>query len=108
MGYDYCSKCASKIPMKDGMQRDGRVCSVCKSKEVEEKQETPLLTIEVQDMNSVPVVKFNGKDVTNKVSVEYRWQTDQFRINGEHFFKTEHIEKIGNALLTQVKTLSNQ
>lgn len=43
----------------------------------------PLLIIEVADMDSVPVIRYKGQEISNKVSVSYDWKT-RTSVVGEH------------------------
>lgn len=58
-----------------------------------EEEKKPLLTIEVKDMQSVPVVKYKGEDITGKVEIDYHWRTSDSEIIGEHEVYIEHCNK---------------
>ena len=51
----------------------------------------PLLTIEVSDLNSEPVVKYKGEEVDWKVSVKYEWET-RTDVEGKHSFSIKRYE----------------
>lgn len=55
--------------------------------------ETPLLSITIQDLKSVPVVLYEGKKVEHKVSINYNWQTIEADCDGQHSFSIEHLER---------------
>lgn len=50
----------------------------------------PLLVIEVKDLNSLPVIKLNGKDVSGLVEVSYLWSTKDGLTPGRHEYAVEH------------------
>lgn len=60
--------------------------------DVSEKAQ-PLLVIEVQDLNSVPVIRYKGEVVTGKKAVEYFWRTKTAEDNGEHKFELKYVDK---------------
>ncbi|MGG3404438.1 hypothetical protein BKK39_23215 [Bacillus cereus] len=51
----------------------------------------PLLVIEVQDMNSVPTVIYNGETIEGKVSIAYKWETSGFEKKGKQNIKINHV-----------------
>lgn len=64
----------------------------------------PLLVIEVQDLNCVPVVKYKGKEITGKVHVEYLWHT-KTEADGQHEYELEYGIKPSDEEVPIVKTL---
>ncbi|SHM83807.1 hypothetical protein SAMN04487918_11923 [Bacillus sp. bc15] len=55
-------------------------------------KQTPLLVIEVQDMNSVPSITYKGIDIKGKVLINYEWTTDEFEKKGKHNMTIKHID----------------
>ncbi|MNW43607.1 hypothetical protein D3C74_208120 [compost metagenome] len=53
----------------------------------------PLLIIEVKDMESVPVVRYKGEDITGKVEVGYQWRTTGNNDLGKHNISLEYVDK---------------
>lgn len=53
----------------------------------------PLLVIEVQDLNSAPVVRYKGEEIRHRKSVEYSWKTKTAEDNGEHKFELKYVDK---------------
>ncbi|MFD1416814.1 hypothetical protein [Oceanobacillus jeddahense] len=66
------------------------------NKAVEEAQEAkknnpiPLLTIELEDMNSVPVVKYKGEELGHKTYVKFDWEQKTDKSFGGVEFDIEH------------------
>ncbi|OAB31763.1 hypothetical protein PMSD_18435 [Paenibacillus macquariensis subsp. defensor] len=54
---------------------------------------TPLLTITVQDLDSVPVVTYKGEVIHGKVSISYEWLTREDKGYGRHNARIKHIDK---------------
>lgn len=59
-----------------------------------QEDQTAMLVIEVKDMNSTPVVKYEGQDITGKVAVSYKWETGDFNGPGVHAVRIKHGEKL--------------
>lgn len=57
------------------------------------ENKAPLLTIEVTDMFSVPIIKHNGEDITTVASVLYDWQTNGIHDDGCHELFINYFEK---------------
>ncbi|OAB48471.1 hypothetical protein PBAT_02230 [Paenibacillus antarcticus] len=57
------------------------------------KTKDPLLTITVQDIDSVPVVTYKGEDIQGKVSISYEWLTRDDTGDGIHNACIKHIDK---------------
>lgn len=53
----------------------------------------PLLVIEVKDMNSVPAVRYKGKDITGRVQVGYEWETKGCDDLGKHSLQLEYFDQ---------------
>jgi hypothetical protein len=53
----------------------------------------PLLVIELRDMQSVPVIKYKGKEIDGKLEVNYHWKTKGLEDLGEHEISLEHVDK---------------
>ncbi|WP_212942476.1 hypothetical protein [Paenibacillus antibioticophila] len=53
----------------------------------------PLLVIEVQDMESVPVVRYKGETLTGKVQVGYEWETKGCDDLGKHSLSLEYFDQ---------------
>lgn len=51
----------------------------------------PLLTIELQDEDSVPKVIYNGEEITGKVRVSFDWETKTEVIGGTRY-NIEHLD----------------
>lgn len=66
--------------------------------------EKPLLVIEVQDLNSVPIVKYKGEEITGKVHVEYMWHT-KTEIDGQHEYKLDYAIKQSDEEAPVVRTI---
>lgn len=66
---------------------------------------SPLLVIEVQDLNSVPVVKYKGEDITGKVHIEYLWHT-KTEVDGQHEFRLDHAIRLDDFDTPIVRTIS--
>lgn len=76
--------------------------------------EKPLLTIEVQDIESVPIVKYKG-EVVNKeedgmFSVSYEWLTvgEGLRSEGKHSLSFSYWEGKDNKFGPTLKTVKEQ
>lgn len=53
--------------------------------------ESPLLTIEVTDMNKPPLVKYKGQEIQRKKRVHYKWVTREgIPLSGKHEVEIEH------------------
>lgn len=55
--------------------------------------ESPLLTIEVTDMNKPPLVKYKGQVIKSKTLVHYKWLTrgSTTPLLGKHEIEIEHV-----------------
>lgn len=54
--------------------------------------ESPLLTIEVTDINKPPLVKYKGQVIKSKTLVHYKWLTREGTpLSGKHEIEIEHI-----------------
>ncbi len=93
-----CTMCGIWLEAS-GPRKDGLVCCQCKA------EETPLLTIEVKDMNSVPIVRYKGKELEGKVSIDYFWLTKGTDAGG-HEYRLEFSE--GSEDRCSVKTISEK
>lgn len=60
-------------------------------KEITFEESTPLLTIELDDINSVPKVIYKGEEVKKKVRVSFDWETNSAYYNPTHIH-IEHAE----------------
>lgn len=67
--------------------------AVEKAKEVKENNPVPLLTIELEDMNSVPVVKYKGEEFGPKIHVKFDWETKTEKDFGGVEFDIKHHVK---------------
>lgn len=54
----------------------------------------PLLTIELENDTSVPKVFYKGEEITNKINVQFDWETDT-DIPGGVSYAIEHVEDKG-------------
>ncbi|MGM7635645.1 hypothetical protein [Bacillus sp. Hm123] len=61
---------------------------------LDEQPQKPLLVIEVQDLDSAPVVKYKGEIVDKKAAVSYGWKTigAEDEPDGKHDFCIEYYE----------------
>ncbi|PAF31869.1 hypothetical protein [Paenibacillus sp. 7516] len=59
-------------------------------KPILETDEQPLLVIEVRDLNSLPIVKHNGKVITGIIAIEYSCGTNT-EVAGQHEYTIEHV-----------------
>lgn len=64
------------------------------------EDETALLTIEVKDMHSVPVVKYKGEEVQGNVEVSYEWKTRGCDNFGTHNAKVKYYDKEKKEVVT--------
>lgn len=55
-----------------------------------EPNRKPLLTIELEDMNSVPVVKYKGEELGHKTYVKFDWERKTDKSFGGVEFDIEH------------------
>lgn len=54
--------------------------------------QTPLLVIELQDENSVPIVKLNGEEIERKQKIDFSWSTKtQDPLSGGLMYNIKHI-----------------
>ncbi|WP_379397850.1 hypothetical protein [Paenibacillus lentus] len=70
------------LPVVEIVDKGGRVIG-----------QEPLLIIEVKDMESVPVVRYKGEDITGKVRVGYQWRTKGDSDLGNHNILLEYVDK---------------
>lgn len=68
----------------------------------------PLLEIRVDDMDSVPVVYYNGEKIEHKVQISYGWKTqDGDRLTGQHSMTIKYMdEKAGE--IPVIRTIENE
>ncbi|WP_339179239.1 hypothetical protein [Oceanobacillus sp. FSL W7-1293] len=64
--------------------------AVEEAKEAKENNPVPLLTIELEDMNSVPVVKYKGEELVHKTHVKFDWEQKTDKSFGGVEFDIEH------------------
>ncbi|WP_277680350.1 hypothetical protein, partial [Gracilibacillus dipsosauri] len=57
------------------IQREARKTTAALKELEEHKKDTNLLTIELEDENSVPKVYYKGEEITKKVRVKFEWHT---------------------------------
>lgn len=55
----------------------------------------PLITIELEDMDSIPKVSFDGKDITGRCRVTFKWITRNGDGIGGAMFEIEYIDDNG-------------
>jgi hypothetical protein len=72
-----------------------------KAEEIESKNYMPLLTIEVSDLHSVPVVKYKGELISGTVKVAYEYLTrgnedEHGSTRGKQGFALEYCESDEN------------
>ncbi|MED4162463.1 hypothetical protein [Halalkalibacterium halodurans] len=64
-------------------------------------EKPPLLVIELQDENSVPIVKLNGEEVGAKLKVDFSWATKTDKKIGGFMYNVEHtVTKNGPGIKT--------
>lgn len=68
------------------MRHNKEICECCKN-------EQPLLTIELQDESSVPVVFYKGEEIKLKVNVLFEWDTADAYDEGGLTYSFEHYER---------------
>lgn len=61
--------------------------------DLHENQESNLFSIEVKDMDSLPVIKYRGKKIEGLREVEYNWSTRTADEPGKERFSLEYIDK---------------
>ncbi|MDY7224649.1 hypothetical protein [Halalkalibacterium halodurans] len=102
-----CNGCGAKLLVPEVRCKDGMKCPACSGhlaltgnaetiaffadgNHIE--NQTPLLIIELQDENSVPVVKLNGEKIEQKQKVEFSWLTKtQEPVSGGLMYNIKHI-----------------
>jgi DNA-directed RNA polymerase subunit RPC12/RpoP len=57
-----------------------------------------LLTIELDDLSSIPKVIYNGEDITNRTRIDFSWITreDEVFVNESPYINLEYYEKDKN------------
>ncbi|WP_368657641.1 hypothetical protein AB3Z07_21250 [Metabacillus halosaccharovorans] len=53
---------------------------------------TPLLKIELADINSVPTVIYKGEEIDKKIKVKFGWETDTFNQVNPTYLRIEHAD----------------
>lgn len=55
----------------------------------------PLIKIELEDINSIPKVTYDGRDITNRCHVDFKWITKSDECAGGAMFEIEYIDDNG-------------
>lgn len=74
----------------------------------EKEKKEPLLTIELENMNSVPIIKYKGEEIKRKTHVNFDWkQEDEDSLGGAEF-EIEHHSRDGEGIghLNTIKKVS--
>ncbi|MGF7046386.1 hypothetical protein J2T13_000862 [Paenibacillus sp. DS2015] len=75
-------------------RRDGACCNECNGPIIERKtgvaNKEPLLTITVQDLDSIPVITYKGEDIQGRASLSYEWVTRDNKGEGKHDMSIKH------------------
>lgn len=79
---------------------------------MKDKKESPLLKIELDDINSVPTVYYKGKVIKWKVRVSFDWETQREGGPIPTYIHLEHADMISNGINTMTiqhnQPLSNE
>ncbi|WFB57481.1 hypothetical protein [Paenibacillus sp. BR1-192] len=108
MKYDcnLCGKGKAVSKVRNCYGTELGICGYCygvvaKGIIVEEPQvNEPLLIIEVEDMESVPTVRYKGEKVEGKIDVSYSWETSDAFNRGSHKVHIKHFDKDQNSVKT--------
>lgn len=109
----YCMDDLCKWTIETNEELDALRCPVCdgltnsksgvlEARIAKDKGLNPLLAIVVEDMDSVPVVKYKGNTLSGKVSVSYGWDTKS-DVDGKHSYNLEYGSKSEDNRLTIYK-----
>lgn len=82
------------------LQREARKATAA-LKELEDETDKPLLTIELESLDSVPKVLYKGKEIKDKTAVDFYWTTKTDK-PGEVRYIVKHYERDKHGVPTHV------
>ncbi|ARW43707.1 hypothetical protein MHH84_18550 [Bacillus sp. FSL K6-1109] len=76
------------------------------STEAPSKKATPLLQIELEDIDSVPRVFYKGEKITNRIAIDFEWRTGGADKVGSTYIRIKHGNDPDKALAVETKELA--
>ncbi|SSS87994.1 Uncharacterised protein [Acinetobacter baumannii] len=97
----YCRSCGLVLIGTDIKQYHGIDCPKCNKHKVkpETKKSAPLLTIVLDDINSVPTVHYKGEEITLKQRVSFDYKTND---DLGKYLTYIHIQRVASQGNTEV------
>ncbi|EFV70114.1 hypothetical protein HMPREF1012_03860 [Bacillus sp. BT1B_CT2] len=74
--------------------------------EAEPLNKSPLLQIELEDIDSVPRVFYKGEKITNRIAIDFEWRTGGADKVGSTYIRIKHGNDPDKALAVETKELA--
>ncbi|MCM3106978.1 hypothetical protein [Bacillus velezensis] len=73
---------------------------------VEKIFETPLLKIELDEIDSAPRIFYKGEKITDRVAVDFEWRTEESDKIGSAYIRIKHGKEINGMLTVDTKEIA--